>query len=394
MAFRTPSFPSATSPGITHRASHEGTGTNGPRVRPLIIAALVSVSILATGCAALTGTPRPVHAQGASALRHQVIFGMSYPQILTESTETQRIELAGMKQLGITSIRFDANWASIQPDGPGSFDWSQLDSAVSSVRQAGMSVDLIIDGCPQWAAVPDAGSTSWGQPASSAEFGSFAADVAERYVPQGVQIFEIWNEPNISAFWAPTPNAVAYTDDLKAAYTAIKAVDPQSIVISGGLAPITEPIPGRPGWLTAISFLQGMYAAGAKGYFDALGYHPYSFPDLPDTRVTTTGWSKMSESDPSLRSIMISHGDGAKPIWLTEFGAPSAGPSGVGQFMQAENLTEAIQDAKATDWIGALYIYTWQDDPTEGPSAFGILTVQGTRKLAYNQIFRSIRAGT
>ena len=30
-------------------------------------------------------------------------------------------------------------------------------------------------------------------------------------------------------------------------------------------------------------FLTDMYADGVKGSFDALGYHPYSYPVLPDT---------------------------------------------------------------------------------------------------------------
>jgi hypothetical protein len=72
-----------------------------------------------------------------------------------------------------------------------------------------------------------------------------------------------------------------------------------------------------------------MYANGAKGSFDALGYHAYSFRELPDTYGS--GWSQMAQTSPSPRSMMIRNGDGNKPIWVTEFGAPSGGPDGVGE---------------------------------------------------------------
>ena len=58
---------------------------------------------------------------------------------------------------------------------------------------------------------------------------------------------------------------------------------------------------------------------------------------------------------------MTSNGDSAKQIWITEEGAPSEGPDGVGQAAEASALTQAIADARSTSWIGALYMYSWQD---------------------------------
>ena len=108
---------------------------------------------------------------------------------------------------------------------------------VASIQKAGLSADLIIDGCPSWAAVSGAQGNQFAQPASPAAFADWAAAVAKRYGGEGANYFEIWNEPNNPAFWAPKPNPAAYTADLKAAYAAIKAVDPAAVVLSGGLAP-------------------------------------------------------------------------------------------------------------------------------------------------------------
>ena len=65
-------------------------------------------------------------------------------------------QLKAMKATGITSVRVDANWYGGQPNGPDSYDWTSLDQVVSSIDQVGLSVHLIIDGCPPWAAVSGA----------------------------------------------------------------------------------------------------------------------------------------------------------------------------------------------------------------------------------------------
>ena len=133
--------------------------------------------------------------------------------------------------MGITSVRLDANWYWGQPNGAGSsFVWAPLDEAVGAIQQAGLSADLIIDGCPAWAAVSGAAGNEFAQPASSAAFAAWAGAVAARYADKGVEFFEIWNEENIN--WAPVPNPGAYTADLKAAYAAIKAADPSAVVLS------------------------------------------------------------------------------------------------------------------------------------------------------------------
>ena len=202
-------------------------------------------------------------------------------------------------------------------------------------------------------------------------------------------MFEIWNEPNSALFWQPKPNPPAYTADLVAAYSAIKAVDPSAFVVSGGLAPTVT----KGGNISPIDFLKSMYADGAKGSFDAFGYHAYSFPELPD--VYGSGWSQMAQTSPSLRSVMISHGDSGKPIWVTEFGAPSGGPDGIGEPTQAAALTQAVANVNATAWIGALYVYTWQDegiDPRNDQDWFGLLTAGGSAKPAYRALAAAVGA--
>jgi hypothetical protein len=204
--------------------------------------------------------------------------------------------------------------------------------------------------------------------------------VANRYYGKGASYFEIWNEPNNPAFWSPTPDPAAYTADLKAAYTAIKAVAPSALVITGG----TSPAANSGNSYDDVTFLQDMYADGAQGYFDALGAHPYTYPTPPDSVILGSAWSEMDQTSPSLRSLMADHGDSAKKIWITEYGAPTSGTSNnVSESEQSNELVQTIAQARQLGWIGSVYIYTWTDSGGDG---FGLLNSDGSQKPAYSAV--------
>jgi hypothetical protein len=359
--------------------------------RGVTLASLLAVSALAASVAVAAVASAAV-THPAANLAHDATatqVGMADPDLLGESASTQAAQLAAMKAIGITEIRLDADWEYVQYGGENTFDWSQLDQAVASVRAAGMSADLIVDGCPPWAAVSGTGGDPSPHPASSAQYARWAAEVAARYAPEGVSTFEIWNEPNNVSFWPPAPNPAAYTADLIAASKAIKHVDPSALVLSGGLAP--ESNDGTN--ISPVTFLQGMYADGARGHFDGVGYHPYSYPALPDAYDSWSGWSQMNQTSPSIRSVMAANGDSGKRIYITEVGAPSAGPAGVGQAAQATELTQAIAAAKTTSWIGGMYLYSWKDDGTDTSNSedwFGLLTAAGAHKPAYTAVKNAI----
>jgi len=356
------------------------------RRRPLIAVTLIAATVAVSGVILLS----PQFMRLVAGHSHLTYFGVADPDLISEKVTVQASQLAAMKSIGITSIRLDADWAAVQPSGPGTFDWRQLDQVVHSVRAAGLSVDLIIDGCPPWAAVASARDDPSPQPASAAHYARWAAEVGARYASEGVNMFEIWNEPNNAVSWQPAPNPAAYTADLVAAYSAIKKVDPSAFIISGGLAPG----PTYGGNYDPVAFLKAMYADGAKGSFDALGFHPYSYPAPPDTYEAWSGWSQMADTEPSLRSVMTSNGDAHKPIWITEFGAPSGGPGGVGNAAQATAFSQAIAQADKTTWIGAFYIYSWQDrgtDPGNVQDWFGLLTAAGSPKPAYSDVAVAVK---
>jgi polysaccharide biosynthesis protein PslG len=88
-------------------------------------------------------------------------------------------------------------------------------------------------------------------------------------------------------------------------------------VLAGALAPTLEP-PGSPWGLNDLIYLQGMYDAGAAGYFDGLAAHSYglTFPPEADPDENVLNFRRIE----LLREIMVSNDDGDKQIYITETG--------------------------------------------------------------------------
>ncbi|MBI5930242.1 MAG: hypothetical protein HY862_13100 [Chloroflexi bacterium] len=156
-------------------------------------------------------------------------------------------------------------------------------------------------------------------PGDNGNWSEFKAGVRARalkLVDLGVEAVEVHNEPNLQAEWPGPPNAWQYTQMLRVVYTEIKAVAPQLIVVSAGLAP-TVTTPSRDA-ITDVDFAREMFENGAGDYFDAFGYHPYGYnappEDAPNARTLNYRRTEM------LRDLMVEYGLGSKPIWLTEFG--------------------------------------------------------------------------
>src|SRR5262249_32649839 len=147
-------------------------------------------------------------------------------------------------------------------------------------------------------------------------FGAFAGQFAARYGAQ-IDVYQIWDEPNILLGWGGQPPSPAeYAALLQAAYTAIHAADPTATVIAGALAPTTETGPDN---LSDVSYLQQLYDLGAGRYFDAAAGKPYGFYTGPDDRQTDPNLLNFSRFT-LLRQVMERNGDGHKLLWASNFG--------------------------------------------------------------------------
>jgi hypothetical protein len=213
-----------------------------------------------------------------------------------------------------------------------------------------------------------------------------------RHFRTSVAAYEIWNEPNIAASWAPAPDAARYTQMLKLAYPAIKRAARTATVVSGGLSPSAAYGSVDPREINPLNFLEQMYANGARGNLDAVGWHPYNYP-WGLGYYSWSAWSQMAMTSPSARSIMRANGDRGKKIWATEWGAPTGTSStSVTEAKQAKLVTNGLRWLNRSRWAGPAFLYSYRD---KGPNAtdreenFGIVRYDWSRKPAY-AAYRSV----
>lgn len=196
-----------------------------------------------------------------------------------------------LREVGVEWVRSDFDWQNIQPD-PATWNFEHLDALVADAQKAGIQLLPILDY-----------NSSFAKPAHKhlPQWNAYVRAVVERYQKQ-LPVWEVWNEQNLGAFWE-NPDPDAYLTLLKSSYQVIKSIDPTLKVAIGGFAGVPT------------NFIDRLYLAGAKFYFDIMNVHPYSHPAMPERSLETQLGG--------LKEVMAKHGDAQKPIWLTEFGWPT-----------------------------------------------------------------------
>lgn len=291
-------------------------------------------------------------------------------------------QLDAMQATGVTWVRYDLSWAQVQPNSASQYNWAASDLVTKAARAHGFKVLMIVDFAPKWAQAHGCTLGELCAPASPIAYATFAGAAAKHYQPMGVDDWEIWNEPNIAFRFEPTANPALYVRMLKDSYAAIKRVEPHGVVITGGTSPsATDSKDYSPA-----NFISDLYQDGAKGWFDAVGAHPYTYPITPDQSQSTDAWGQLT----GVHDIMASYGDGNKQIWITEYGAPTNGPANSGDYVsedaQATMATQATNDIQGMPWVGPFFWYSFMDVGTStstNQNFFGLVRADGSQKPAY-----------
>jgi hypothetical protein len=307
-------------------------------------------------------------------------------QYLTGSALSRRLDQ--LAATGAKWARFQLIWSNVQNRDATTYTWHFYDDLVNGLVARGITPLAVLTTTPTWAR-PAGCTVEICEPASAAQFAAFGAKAAARYGPMGLHDWEIWNEPNAAQFYRPAPSATHYAALLRAVSPAIKGADPAATIITGGLAPAAEVRDGsgRATKVAPLTFLSQVYAAGAGPSFDAVGWHPYTFPRLPGTANDLDAWFQLYGTATNLRAIMQSNGDGAKKVWATEFGAHTD-PQGAGyvtEARQAAILDQGIALWQSLSWTGPMFVYRYQDtgtDQSDREQFFGLVRADGTPKPA------------
>lgn len=316
-----------------------------------------------------TTVPQPAVAAastGMSLLSADIIFG-------GEARRNQ--ELDRVAASGATWIRLDV--AGTQILNSTWQNWSGLDAAIAGAQARGLKVLGILSTLGDYQR-PSGSSYNYGPTTDRdrANFADFARMAATRYKGK-VAAWEIWNEPNLHGYWAPTPSAADYTKLLKAVYPVLKSVDPSVKVVTGG----TGGYSAAPD-IKATDWMQALYDNGARPYFDAMGVHGYT---APWQTPVSLGEMKI----PNLlryRAILDRNGDSGKQLWLTETGTCT-------NTTRCATESEAVTFTKQSvaNWMtipnhGPMFMFTMRDTTTghNGASAnLGFFRSDGSQKPTY-----------
>ena len=356
------------------------------------VAVVLALTLLVLPGAALGrahAVTRPV--RGPSGFVGMVLDGSLWPAI--QPGINLAAQMNQMVQSGVESLRMTFDWAvaqpyaswaqlrAVAPFSAGSYtnvggvptNFGLLDIMVALAAQRRLTILPVILDAPGWDAVP-ARAVSVGIPAQPGPYAKFAAALVQRYGPRGtfwsahrgipkvpIRMWQIWNEPNTTTFWAQHPFAPSYVAFLKAAHDAIKSVDPRAKVVLAGLP--------NDSW----DALATIYAIpGARQLFDAVDVHPYTKQPVGVILIAA-----------KVRQVMAANGDAHKPIlvgemsWPSSQGQPSYNPFGYDfittEAGQAHNLSVVVpmlaHDRRALGLLG-FYYYNWANVEPPGGFAF------------------------
>lgn len=298
------------------------------------LAAAIAIGAVACGGGGSSGSGRQAHATVTSATSRParvapfgmfgVVFDPTGPSGAPLPAATIDAQVAAMAHAGVESVRVPFNWAAIEPRA-GAFDWQQTDPVVQAAAAHGLNLLPNLIYTPTWASSRPHNATPYlYAPSDPRRFARFTSELVDRYGPSGtfwrdhpslpkdpVTEWQIWNEQGFGKFWRSTPWPRTYTTLLRTAYVAIHRADPGATVIAGSLV--------DSGPQTQWAEMSALYRAGAKPYFDAISVHPF----VVDPKSVTHTVALMAKIVAFVRRVMKAHGDGQKPILLTEVTWPA-----------------------------------------------------------------------
>jgi hypothetical protein len=351
------------------------------------LAAMSRASLIAWASGAVLAAAL-VLSGGAAASKHASAVSKPVPQGFVGMVVDEPVwpdpfidlgkQLDVMVASGVQTLRAVFDWSTAQPYR----SWSQvpsdqqsqyvdvggiptnfaaMDQLVGQASQHGLTVLPLILNAPRWdGQTYKAGLVTL--PRSAGPYAAFAKALVRRYGPLGsfwsvhpyapkvpIRMWQIWNEPNIPAFWPPQPYYARYIALLRAAHAAIKSADPTAKVVLAGLPNYS--------WVE----LARLYTyRGVRNLFDLVAVHPYT--KTPQGVITILSY---------VRSIMNQSGDQAKPIIADEISWPSSqghtthstgydfATTESGQARNLGRVLPMLVQNRARLGLAAFYYYDW-----------------------------------
>nr|MDQ2732116.1 discoidin domain-containing protein [Armatimonadota bacterium] len=347
--------------------------------------------------------------------RHLMVMPAPLPSIANSSfgLNTSNYLWAPVnRRLGIGWVRFEnLKWPMVSPK-PDVYTYTGLapwnlhhDEIMKAYHDQGINILPFLFQTPEYATSAPDGITKNREsypPKDNMQLADFVFQTVARYGskhhPAGelkttdkksglneINTFEIWNEPNLhDPTWGPWVGTTAqYNKMLRAAAGAVKRADPAARVTNGGFAGID---------IDTLNTLLIPYEDGKKplDFIDVLNVHFYSGrtpPELStvDSNADRSGNSKGVRTYEDDLHRLVAWRDKYKPnmpIWMSETGYDSAGPSGTDERTQAAQLPRVIMMALAAG-VEKVFVYRESGSAPSLFAASGVMRDDGSLKPAW-----------
>ena len=295
------------------------------------------------------------------------------PEGLQNATDYER-----MHDGGVGTIRAVLQWSAIE-SSKGEYDWTSSDQILTQLALAGLEPLVTVYGTPQayaseaidaptndektfdaWADFLKAAVARYG---TDGDFWKNLSQANADITPQPIREWEIWNEPNSSTFWAPTPDPAAYADLLTRSAKIIHEGDPEARVMSAGMFAT----PQSDGAIVSYDFLKSMFdESGVADAVDVVGVHPYG----PDAKSVIDQVKKTRQA--------LDDAGSEAPMWATEIGWGSNPKSGNDLSKTPEDQADLLStsfgelsDQQDELGLDGVVWYTWHDSTDNAVGACG-----------------------
>jgi hypothetical protein len=257
--------------------------------------------------------------------------------------EMKMIAAAGFKW-----VRMDLTWSETER-AKGLYDFSAYDRLLAALDREKMHALLILDyGNPLY------GDPHEQQPFTDragmdefrAAFARWAGAAARHFAGRGC-IWEMWNEPNGTNFWAPAPDVGEYIALAKATAAAMRQAAPGEPLIG----PATSGID--------FNFIEACFQAGLLSDWAAVSVHPYRQSDP----------GAVSADYRRLREMIAKYAPPGKaiPIISSEWGYSTAWKN-LDEAKQAQYLASEFSINIASGIPLSIW-YDWRDDGDDSANA-------------------------
>jgi len=284
------------------------------------------------------------------------------------------LNLQSIKGAGITAIRDEASWGSVERIKGQYLIPDRIEQYVRKAAAMDIGVMMILD-------YGNAHYDDGDRPRSAEAIEGFCgyAEFMVRHFGKDIRLYEIWNEWDIG-IGLPKPyntsgSAEDYFQLLKAVYPRLKAIDPDVAVIAG--APTSGGV--HKGWLNRIVEL------GALSFSDAISIHAYNYSESFPNRSPETCSKWMT----GIQAMLRSHNQGKDvPFYVTEMGWPNQiGKRGTEPGLSASYLARLYLLSRRSPSFQGLWWYDFQDDgwnSEHNENNFGIVKPDLTPKVSYH----------